>query len=646
MHSNLNAGIVNNAIRSVMTAIIDRPAFFLLKILYIVFISVAETELFNDSTIRHVYYKIQLILGIFMIFKLSVSVLEAIVNPDKLTAKKTGTMSIIARIFISLALLAALTPINIPNPKNDYEKKLKNNGLIFGVLYSLQSRILGQDTLGRLILGNELTVSSGKSDELKKQRNSYLTNAANSFTSTVLKTFMRINLVSEKDRVQNTTGEPDEANSQNWVCQNIDSNILDTYNDASSDPQEILDYINEDCSSGLKSKYVFAYLPLGGIAAYVFAFLLLTFTIDVAIRAIKIAILRLIAPIPVISYMSPNQKDNGAMGTWAKALMTTYLELFTRLLIVYIVIYLIQRIIFDGLTISASYSGLITPIAYIMIFLGLFLFARQAPKFIQDALGIKPGGGSVGIALASAGLGTLRGGGDARDVYDNMMGAARAAQSGGKDPVTGNSYRRNFGSYKDTRDAQIKQAKEKYNKSLANQYYERALDIDDQDLSNAGYKKKWYQSDKFKEAKENNEKLKVNNARYKANWNTHERSTGRGITARAGSEVHVRQDRYPTPTPSGQQGTPPSGPLSSSRGDAVDQSLGMERYNANGKKRGRPDMRPNGGSGYAASGSSPSGSTEVERIDVPPRDEPTPTPPALPPGGDPPPTLPPGGGAS
>ncbi len=419
MHSNLNAGIVNNTIRSVMTLIIDRPAFFLLKILYIVFISVAETELFNDSTIRHVYYKIQLILGIFMIFKLSVSVLEAIVNPDKLTAKKTGTMSIIARIFISLALLAALTPINIPNPKNDYEKKLKNNGLIFGVLYSLQSRILGQDTLGRLILGNELTVSSGKSDELKKQRNSYLTNAANSFTSTVLKTFMRINLVSEKDRVQNTTGEPDEANSQNWVCQNIDSNILDTYNDASSDPQEILDYINEDCSSGLKSKYVFAYLPLGGIAAYVFAFLLLTFTIDVAIRAIKIAILRLIAPIPVISYMSPNPKDNGAMGTWAKALMTTYLELFTRLLIVYIVIYLIQRIIFDGLTISASYSGLITPIAYIMIFLGLFLFAKQAPKFIKDAIGMKgPGMSNIGLNAALSGLGSLRAGATAGDAFD------------------------------------------------------------------------------------------------------------------------------------------------------------------------------------------------------------------------------------
>ena len=628
-----SANTITDMLRSILSTIIDRPAFLILSLMYEIFFNVANAELFNDSTIRRFYYKIQLILGVFMIFKLSISVLEAIVNPEKLTAKKTGTMSIIARVFISLALLAALTPINIPNPKNEYERKLKNNGLIFGILYSLQYRILQQNTLGRLVLGDEF-VSSESSGQNKKIRGTVLStsDAANSFSSTILKTFMRINLVPKSERQTNNDGKPDELNKNNWVCKDIDSTLIDTYRDVNADPQQLLMFINYDCDtsssdgvvSHLKSKlnklaskadYAFTYNPLGGIAAYVFAFLLLTFTVDVAIRAIKIAILRLIAPIPVISYMSPNPKDNGAMGTWAKSLATTYLSLFTRLLIIYLVIYLIQDMIQNGMAAKTT-GGLIGGISFILICFGLFLFARQAPKFIQDALGIKAGSGSVGLALAASGLGTIRGGGKPRDAWSNMMEASRAAQSGGKDPVSGNSYRANLGSYKDMRDATVKKEKDKYDKNLAQNYYERALDIDDQD--GAGYKsRRWWQSKDSGEARAKTQTFDANKQRYKANWQTHERATGRGVTTRAGSEFHTRRDPYPTPTPSGQQGTPPSGPPSRNRGDAADKSIGIEvrpvykhkPIKVGGKTItvGEPEMRPNGGSGYAVGGSIPSG---------------------------------------
>ena len=56
------------------------------------------------------------------------------------------------------------------------------------------------------------------------------------------------------------------------------------------------------------------------------------------------------------------------------------------------------------------------------------------------------------------------------------------------------------------------------------------------------------------------ERLKNNQERYKANWQTHERATGRGVTSRAGSDVHIRQDAYPEPTPAGTPGVAPSGP--------------------------------------------------------------------------------------
>ena len=54
------------------------------------------------------------------------------------------------------------------------------------------------------------------------------------------------------------------------------------------------------------------------------------------------------APIPIISYMSPKAKDNGAFGTWVKSLTSTYLDIFIRLGVVYLILYLIQDIITNG----------------------------------------------------------------------------------------------------------------------------------------------------------------------------------------------------------------------------------------------------------------------------------------------------------
>ena len=172
------ASTINDLVRTILTTIIDRPGFWLLCVMYEIFFNVASAQIFSNATIKNFYYRIQLIIGVFMIFKLSIAVLEAIINPEKFTAKKTGTMSIVGRIFVSLALLAVLTPINIPNPQNSFEVELNNNGLLFGTLYSLQDRILANNTIGRIVLGttdNDVDIGASTND---------LNDAANKFAST------------------------------------------------------------------------------------------------------------------------------------------------------------------------------------------------------------------------------------------------------------------------------------------------------------------------------------------------------------------------------------------------------------------------------------------------------------------------------
>lgn len=116
--------------------------YVLLAGMYQVFFNVASAQLFESETIKNFYGRVQLIIGVFMVFKLAVSILQGIMDPDKFMNPKEGFGNFITRVVVALALLTVIVPINIPDVENanSFEKYLNNNGLLFGTLYSLQDR--------------------------------------------------------------------------------------------------------------------------------------------------------------------------------------------------------------------------------------------------------------------------------------------------------------------------------------------------------------------------------------------------------------------------------------------------------------------------------------------------------------------------
>lgn len=415
---------------------LDRPAFWLLGIAYELFFNVASADLFSNQTIMKFYGRVQVILGVFMMFQLSMSVLKGIVNPDSFTGDK-GAKTLITKIITALLLLTVMMPISIPNPKNEYEIQINNNGLLFGTLYSLQHRILSNNTLGRLILGTTDSSSSftSSSNSSSSSGDNELKKSARIFTSTIAKGFYRINLipVEERDDTYLKEGKDPAAYNDNRVCTDISDDVLDKYTRIDADPGDIIGMVNETCIVDFNllnyvpfigdqlgsKKFVFTYMPvISMITALIFVFVLLKFTIDVAVRAVKLAVLRLIAPIPIISYMDPNKSGNdGAFNSWVKALSSTYLDLFIRLAVVYLVIFLIQDMIAHGIIMDIG-TGIIGVLSFIIICIGLFMFANQAPKFIKQVLGMKDEGtgnllGKI-FAMGTAGAGII---GSARTNY-------------------------------------------------------------------------------------------------------------------------------------------------------------------------------------------------------------------------------------
>ena len=58
--------------------------------MYQIFFNVACAQLFESETIKNFYGRIQLIIGVFMVFKLAVSILQGIMSPDQFSDPKSG----------------------------------------------------------------------------------------------------------------------------------------------------------------------------------------------------------------------------------------------------------------------------------------------------------------------------------------------------------------------------------------------------------------------------------------------------------------------------------------------------------------------------------------------------------------------------
>lgn len=389
-------GIFLDAFRSFLT-VFDMIAVTLLGAVYKIFFLVANATIISGDVIKVFYSRIQLILGILMIFKLAMSILNIIINPDIIKDQKQGPSKIVIRVVVALFMLTLVIPINIPNAaEHSLNSYINDHGILFGFLYKAQDSILSENILAKLILG---TSSDSTSDGMDVNS---LSNIGKAMSSTVLKVFVRINVKDdtlppcEDSNTCDNTICPAEVNDSHYAEENID-------------PEIILSHINDDCKNDdVGKRYAFAYTPLvGALIMIIMAIIIVGFTVDVAVRAIKLALLRLVAPVPIISYINPPKQGGGAFDNWTKSLISTYVDLFVRLAIVYFGLFMIQIIMNGGMDIFGSNVQGFTftsGVAFIFIILGILVFMRQAPQFIKDVLGIK------GKPMGNVGLSSLLGG--------------------------------------------------------------------------------------------------------------------------------------------------------------------------------------------------------------------------------------------
>ena len=372
----------NNTLRNIMFGI-DFAIYHLLSFLIQVVFDIADIPADTFQTLNEaIIKKIYLIVAVYMLFKITISLLTYLVNPDAMSDKQQGIGKLVSRVITSFVMLIAAPTM-------------------FTLLLDLQGPILR--TMPKLILN----VAAYKEDSNTTVFNSSdeLADTGTNISWRVINTFFYRNPECVGEDTKLAYSEPDW---DDWVSNSnegsLPANILDLS----------IDHVNDACTSrsGGGSIYRYGYTPfISTIAGGFLCFVLIGIAVMVAVRMFKLIILQALAPIPIIGYMDPKSSKDGSFNVWLKTYFTTWLELFINLAIVYIIIFIVSNIILGGTgsafveytkDLPARRKGFLTT----FVVIGLFSFAKQAPKFIMDIIGVKSNGNfakALGISTAVAG---------------------------------------------------------------------------------------------------------------------------------------------------------------------------------------------------------------------------------------------------
>ena len=429
---------------------LDNAVYSLISMVYELLLYLANVSLTNQY-VQNIISRIYVLLGIFMLFKVSLSILQYLVDPNAFTDKSKGFGKLVTNVLVSLVLLV-MTPT------------------IFTQLYNFQNIILSENIIGKIIMGVDTGSSSTDQDTITNEAVSaardvqflmysafFTLNTGDTNNNGVIDRGEEAGPLSEcagtpvlGSRAMARTGEQGDGG-----CLYALSDAMDAESSIMTAGVDLSDFFrttsagtdNRNFSSfgtlinwKIDNQFVINYVPLvSTLAGGIVVFLLLGFCIDIAVRVIKLCFLEMVAPISIISYIDPKETlGQGKLNAWIKETAKTFLSLFIRLAIIFFVVQLVQiisSVVFGGLssdagTITEGYEpqGAYPMFIFVFLVIGAFTFAKQAPKLIEELFGIKNSGEMTlnpfknplmaGIAGTSIGLGAgmyagIRAGADA-----------------------------------------------------------------------------------------------------------------------------------------------------------------------------------------------------------------------------------------
>lgn len=471
---------INGELRKVAGSICN-AIYSLISILFDVFYSLANIRILNaryevngvwhDAPITIIYKRVTLLLGIIMVFYVTFQFIKYVLEPDTFSDKEKGGEKLVFKL-IAVVVLMGTVPT------------------IFDKAYDIQRLILNSHLIDKVLIGHTDTEMSS---------------FGKSMSASVFSLFYYLDDVTSKD-----FDCKNGITCQETINMNI-SNLATT----GSMPM-ITSGLGIEVNDNKFAIHFDAWFAMG--VGLFLCYILVLYVIDIGVRVAQLTYLQIIAPIPIISYLSP--KKDGMFQKWVKQCVVTFLDVFIRLFIIYFMLLVISNINISsiGESINANVDETTKTWVYIALILGLLLFAQKAPKLIQELFpnmgaamgnfGLKPGDRMPALAAKAAAMGL----GGASALARKTIGRTAMA------------IKRNRSLKKAAGVDDYKQKKKDYRRAMRNKSAtreEKKAAKEAKDEAKAAYKENYGGNKKkvkdakkaYKEAKKNGDSAKIEEAR-------------------------------------------------------------------------------------------------------------------------------------
>lgn len=314
----------------------------LISWVFSVFTRISTLELLDRVEINDITNRFTVILTIVMTFYITFQFVKYTVSPDTIADKDKGAMPLFGRIIIAILLLAFVPTI-------------------FTYATKIQAQVVERNIIGRIIM-KDAANNNYNAERLGANFSGHLFGA---FIHADCDRLTAKECSEKKAEVQTIV---DKFKSGNWIFRTwavqLDMHIQ---------------------FNGLLA------VIFGGFCLYV----IFLYCKDVALRHIQLLFLQIISPIAILSYVSP--KKDGVFQKWVKQCITTYLDLFIRLAVLYFMFMMID-ILADKILVNDISQTMTERDASVTVYLfliaGLMIFLKKAPKLIQELF---PSGGAASI---------------------------------------------------------------------------------------------------------------------------------------------------------------------------------------------------------------------------------------------------------
>lgn len=375
---------------------IDGIAFSLLDDAYQIVIELSSATLLQHGTIESLMRNLYILFGVVAFFRLAVLLVNSIIDPEKLNEKGKGLSNIFFRV-VGMIIILFITP------------------WLFEKSYELQGKIVSSDPnnniIFKTILGNRANIGGSEDGE---------ENAGVALQNIVLSSLITID---DAYLIEDGFQPLECVSNDNGTCTNqggyiYDDSVCDwdnckeavtVYNDM---------YVNERMSPNRLAKYVGVSKKIDGEEVYVykymfivtaivgifFTYIIISFAIDIAVRMFELIVLEILSPLFIATFVDPKSAQSGPFKNWLSAVGRSYANLYIKLAILALITLLIMLVnqsdIFNRM-------GDVSGWAKIFVIIGLLIFAKKAPKWLMDMIGIKSdglGGLSIGKKLGGMAL--------------------------------------------------------------------------------------------------------------------------------------------------------------------------------------------------------------------------------------------------